>query len=300
MKNYNFEQVDCANCGSRDTKKLFDKNGFTIVQCMSCGLAYTNPRVSRETAQNIYDQSYFKSHDSVVSGYDDYLKERLTIEATFNKRIDIIINHAPELADLKEKRSLDVGCALGFLPALLRDRGWQSEGVEFSDYAANFARNELNLSVKLGTLNNNEFSPDHYNLVTSWDVIEHSYNPIEDIKIMARLLKKGGYMAIITPNRESLHARIVGSRWVEYEKPEEHLYFFGERILCSIMEKHGMKVVASTTAGKFVTLGFAFNRLGSYSRIFKMFKPRNEGSWINSKYFYINPFDKMFVIAKKL
>lgn len=292
------ENVPCNNCRSRDSQLLFVKNNFNIVQCRNCGLTYTNPRIKRNLAQSIYGCTYFKSKDSVVSGYDDYLKERPNIEATFKKRISFILDHAPSLRVTPWPRVLDVGCAMGFLLNLFRDLGWQSEGVELSEYASSYAVNELNLNVRQGTLSNLEFPTDYYDLVTSWDVIEHSYNPKEDIKIMHKIIKKNGYIAIITPNRESLHARIVGTRWVEYEKPEEHLYFFGKSILFRILKEIGFAPIAAITAGKYVSVGFALKRLSSYVSLFNK-TSKFCGKNISNRYVYVNPFDKMFILARK-
>jgi 2-polyprenyl-3-methyl-5-hydroxy-6-metoxy-1,4-benzoquinol methylase len=292
------EDVACEKCHKRDSRLLFIKNTFNIVQCRNCGLTYTNPRIKREFASGIYSPAYFKSQDSVISGYDDYLKERKTIEATFKRRISFILRNAPYLKEVQNLSVLDVGCAAGYLLNLFNNLGWGSEGVEFSEYASSYARDELKLAVRQGTLNDLDFPSAHYDLVTSWDVIEHSYNPVEDIRIIHNIIKRGGYAAIITPNRESLHARIAGSKWVEYEKPEEHLYFFGKSILKGILKEIGFEIVALTTAGKYVSLGFALNRLESYSRVFKK-ASELIGENLANRYVYIDALDKMFILARK-
>ncbi len=296
--NMELENIVCNNCHGDAYQLLFVKNGFNIVRCNDCGLVYTNPRVRKEHAQNIYGSDYFKSRDSVVSGYDDYLNERPTIEATFKKRIDFILSRAPQLRHAKEPGILDIGCAMGFLLSLFRDMGWNTQGVELSEFASSYARDELKLNVRRGTLNDLEFPESSFDLVTSWDVIEHSYNPKEDLLNMHKITKKGGYAAIITPNRESLHAKAVGSRWVEYEKPEEHLYFFGRKIMTRILGEIGFEVVAVTTAGKYVSVGFAINRLRSYSKMFGS-AASLVGERLARRYVYINPLDKMFILARK-
>jgi 2-polyprenyl-3-methyl-5-hydroxy-6-metoxy-1,4-benzoquinol methylase len=194
---------------------------------------------------------------------------------------------------------LDIGCAMGYLLAIFRNMGWQCEGVELSEYAVNYAREILGLTVRRGIINNLEFSESYFDLVTSWDVIEHSYNPKDDLRIIYRILKRGGYISLITPNRDSLHAVIAGSKWVEYEKPEEHLYFFGKRILNRILGEIGFEIIAAESVGKYVTVGFALNRLSSYSNIFERIGNLISDT-IASKNIYINPLDKMFILARKL
>src|SRR5205823_5287062 len=65
-----------------------------------------------------------------------------------------------------------------------------------------------------------------FRVVTSWDVIEHLPDPQAHLETIARLMEPGGVLSIITPDRGSATARMFGARWVEYQKPEEHIHFF--------------------------------------------------------------------------
>jgi SAM-dependent methyltransferase len=292
------ERVACDNCRYDDIKLLFIKNGFNIVKCNNCGLVYTNPRISPESAPDIYDENYFKSPDSLITGYDNYVKERPTIEATFKKRMGFIFNNSPSLATAKSPRLLDIGCATGFLLNLFRELGWDVQGIELSAFALSYAVSELRLPVHHGSVGSVNLSEGVYDLITSWDVIEHSYTPKADLIKIHRLLRSGGYLAIITPNRDSWHARLLGHKWVEYEKPEEHLYFFGKRTFSQILNEIGFEVVATTTAGKYVSVSFLLNRLKSYSKMFELIGGMLRGN-VSIKVLYINPYDKMFLLAKK-
>jgi len=292
------DHVHCNNCREDKSKLLFTKNGFHIVKCQNCGLTYTNPRISASRATDIYNSSYFQSQNSVVSGYDDYIRERPAIEATFKKRVDFIMKNAPSLPKREKPKILDIGCATGFLLSIFRDMKWEVEGIELSKFAQSFAVDEMHLPVHLGSLNSVDLEKDSFDLVTSWDVIEHSYNPKKDLLKIHHLLKVGGYLAVITPNRDSLHARLVGSRWVEYQKPEEHLYFFGHKILSRILNDIGFELAGSTTAGKYVKFSFALNRLRSYSEFFKIVE-KMAGKRFADKYIYVDPHDKMFLLFQK-
>ena len=50
-----FERVACNICGSSETRLVFHKWKFSIVQCVECGLVYVNPRAFR-----IEEDDYFK------------------------------------------------------------------------------------------------------------------------------------------------------------------------------------------------------------------------------------------------
>jgi len=297
--NGQLEIVACGFCHNNDAALLFTKNGLNIVQCKSCGLVYTNPRIIQSNVSTLYDVSYYNSSNSLSCGYDGYLDERQAIERTFVKRIEFIMRHAPNLKTGFPRSLLDVGCALGFLLKILAERGWDAEGIELSDYACSFAQKELGLSVKKGTLSDIHFAAQRFDLITSWDVIEHSYEPMQDLQIMHSLLKKGGFLSLITPNRDSLHAKIVGKKWVEYEKPQEHLYFFGLKSISRILENIGFRIIKTTTVGKYITVAFMLNRLNSYSGIFALIG-RAIGNKSRGQHIYIDPRDKMHILARKI
>jgi len=188
---------------------------------------------------------------------------------------------------------------MGYLLDIFRRRGWRTEGIELSEFAAQYAREELKLNVQSGALTKGQFPQDRFSLITSWDVIEHCPDPVGDLREIRSILMPGGYLSIITPNRGSLHAKFVGKNWVEYEKPEEHIYFFDEKILGRILGKLGFKVIASTTAGKYVTMSFALRRLTTYLAIMgKVINSLNSKTL--NKYLYVDPKDKMFVLAQKV
>ena len=205
--NGELEYTECDYCRHDNYKLLFIKNGFNIVKCSNCGLVYTNPRVHPASAPEIYNENYFKSRDSLITGYEDYIKDRPTIEATFRKRMKFIFKKAPSLASPKVHKLLDIGCAAGFLLNLFRNIGWEVQGIELSAFAASYAANELRLRVHRGSLVSVNLPEGNYDLVTSWDVIEHSYNPRTDLSKIHRLLRSGGYLAIITPNRGEKRTR---------------------------------------------------------------------------------------------
>lgn len=72
---------------------------------------------------------------------------------------------------LNPKRTLDAGCAWGFLVESLRDRGVEAFGVDISDYAISQARQDIRKYCAVGSLT----APieDHYDLISCIEVLEH-------------------------------------------------------------------------------------------------------------------------------
>ncbi|MDO9390786.1 MAG: class I SAM-dependent methyltransferase [bacterium] len=289
------EYVVCNNCGSNQPVKCFIIQGFQIVDCAQCGLRYVNPRLTADAINVLYTIDYFKSDDSVVYGYDDYIAEHDTIIKTFQKRWNGLSGYLPTTGSM-----LDIGAACGFLMEVAKFNGWQSRGLEVSADMAKVGRDKYGHDILVGALTNPKLQPSSYDLITMWDTIEHSPDPIGDLKRIEILLKPGGVLSLITPDSGSLHAKIFGSKWVEYQRPQEHIYFFSHQLLETILKQNGFEIVWSGTAGKYVSWKFALNRLRCYwPGLIKVAEWIMKRAGIYETFTYIDPKDKMSIVARK-
>jgi SAM-dependent methyltransferase len=97
-----------------------------------------------------------------------------------------------------------------------------------------------------------------------WDVIEHVPDPMADLREIHRVMREGGVLSLITPDAGSLVARLLGSRWEEYRRVREHVYFFSKRTLTEMLHKCGFEVLRTESADKVFYLGAAAQRLKYY------------------------------------
>src|SRR6185503_16323353 len=65
------------------------------------------------------------------------------------------------------------------------------------------------------------------------DVIEHTRDPLSDLKHVWRLVKPTGLVFIAVPSLESWSARLMKERWIEFKL--EHLFFFDSRTMQSLL-----------------------------------------------------------------
>lgn len=114
---------------------------------------------------SFYDRKYYlsgdKPHQTVPSQL--YIWLRALYRAITTK---IFIN---------PKSVLDVGCGLGEVIYFLRLFGVDAWGVEISDYALNNATMSIRKYIKQGSVQNIPFKDKNFDLVTSYDVLEHIY-----------------------------------------------------------------------------------------------------------------------------
>jgi SAM-dependent methyltransferase len=144
-----------------------------------------------------YGSAYFgrsrgkTGQGGTVSGYAQYHRasSRLDVAAYLLWRF------------LPDGRSLDVGCALGFLVEALRDLGEDAIGVEYSDYAARHAAPGAAGYVLQGDLLAGlPFRDSWFDIVTAFEVLEHL--PPDQIPDAIRELRRvcRGWVVITVPS----------------------------------------------------------------------------------------------------
>ena len=295
-----FERVLCNLCGADDTLPVAEIDGFHIVRCRQCGLVYVNPRYREELLREIYTAEYY-DHDGIKNGleffgYDDYVADEENIKITFAKRLKTIERY------VDKGRLLDIGCATGFFLDLARSDGWEGVGTEVSGFSVRYARERLGLDVRLGILRDMQFGAGTFDVVTMWDVIEHVVDPMAELAEVWRILRDGGVLSLITPDVGSLVARLLGSRWEEFRRVREHVYFFSRRTMTEMLRKVGFGVLRMESADKVFCLGPAMHRLKYYTwdgvvtnaAANLVYRLGLDKVRVN-----INPFTKMAVYARK-
>lgn len=114
---------------------------------------------------------------------------------SYRKYVDAIAMRAQP-----QSRILDVGCGTGLVVSALVKLGFKwSYGIEISQTSVNVCkRKKLRCSYYDG--NTIPFAIGHFDVVGSFNVLEHTDNPVRFLNEKYRVLKKGGYMIVVCPN----------------------------------------------------------------------------------------------------
>lgn len=196
-----------------------------LVRCRRCGFQYVNPRLSS---------------DLILEGYtagDDptYVSQLEARERTFAASLDEI-----ERAAGGKGRLLDIGTAAGAFVAAARDRGWQAEGCEPNAWLADWGSTHYGITIRQGSLFDQPYEEGTFDVITLWDVIEHTPDPRAVLDRCRALLKPGGILVVNYPDIGSWIARILGRRWLFLTSV--HLYYFDRRTIRMILDKAGYTV----------------------------------------------------------
>lgn len=144
-------------------------------------------------------------------------------------------------APRRQARLLDVGCGSGVHLVRMQDLGWEVEGVEVDLEAVKAAR-ARGISVRAGTLQDQQYPAGSFDAVTCVHVLEHVHDPVGLLREIARVLRMEGRLVVVTPNIESLGHRRYGAAWLNLDPPR-HLYLFSARTLRRVAEMVGLKVL---------------------------------------------------------
>ncbi len=218
----------CALCAGA-LEPLFDKAGYAICRCRSCGLVQVGAAPTRDELEQIYGEEYFSSEV-----FHDYVAER-------DVRVEAGRAAAGTLAQLVPAgRLLDVGCAAGFFLEAASAH-YEVTGVELSPFASSYARETLGLRVFTGDVTEGMLDGEQFDVVTVWNTIEHMADPLAALAAIARLTRPGALLTLSTGDVTGPLARLGLRNWNLMEPPY-HLFFFSPKTIDLLLGKAGFEL----------------------------------------------------------
>lgn len=191
-------------------RPLAEVDGYTVHQCPSCYLRFSNPM--RHPGAEWYRQS---AHYKTIINKS----LRLPLWVLYG---DWRFKTFLTLGLRRGGRLLDVGCGSGQFLRLAKANGYQVSGIDVDNEAVNVAKYRFSLrdvyvlaAEELGSLSWEE----HFDVICMFDVLEHLENPVSALCELGRLLTPGGCLVCTVPGLERW-PRIYDS-YLDY--PPHHL-----------------------------------------------------------------------------
>lgn len=219
----------CPLCGSPDIPEIPKYQLNFLVKCADCNFVYCGRKPSKEELTAHYNQYPRGTTISpiTVSRYSDLC--------------DTFDNYR------KTNNILDVGCGDGHFLVEARKRGWNVFGTEFTEEAVEVCAQKGIHMIK-GALSDVHVEAGYFDIITSFEVIEHTNNPKEEASILFKLLRPGGLIYVTTPNFDSISRVLLGAKWNVIEYPE-HLCYFTKRTITRLLRDAGFERVRVTSIG---------------------------------------------------
>jgi SAM-dependent methyltransferase len=248
----------CAACGAAVPAGAvrFRKDGFEILRCPSCGLLFRAVLPTPAELGEIYGEAYFSSAagDTRGPGYADYVGDEPAHRALARRRLDALARHA------RPGCLLDVGAAAGFFVDEAVRRGWDARGVDVSEAMAGWGRRRLGVRIETAALADAGVAAASLDAVTMWDYLEHSLDPLADLRRAAEALRPAGVLALSTGDAASAVARLSGRRW-HLLTPRHHTFFFTVPTLRLLLVRAGFELLEWGRPGARYSLAYLAHKL---------------------------------------
>jgi len=191
-----------------------------LVKCKSCSMIY---------AERIPANQELENH------YKNYSRGRYVSDLTIQKYRELLGQFG---ATAKNRRVLDVGCGSGFFLETAKKAGWQAIGTEFGNESIAHCR-EKDIEVYEGDILRIDLPKESFDVITSFEVIEHLSDPKSHIQRLYELLAPGGILYITTPNMNAITRYILKDAWSIISYPE-HLSYFSPKTLNKLLCQEGL------------------------------------------------------------
>lgn len=143
----------------------------------------------------------------------------------------------------KGQKVLEIGTGSGKMLRYLKEQGHNVVGADVNDECIQFAKDRFGIEVrKLTDKNKLPFKDNSFDIILSFDVLEHIPDTDIHLQEVKRVLKPGGYYLLTTPNKlTNLPYEIWKKKsFTEYKKYHMSLHAYWG--LKSRFEKHGFSI----------------------------------------------------------
>lgn len=222
-----------------------EKSYPPVYTCLQCGLE----QVPQSSIPTGLEDLYVEVVD------EDYLENKLARERTYKASFDQISRFLPE----QPGRLVEVGAYCGLFLKEAKKRGWQGVGVEPPMWASKYACDITGVNVHQGFLSENKDKlATDYDLVVSWDVLEHVSDPRRFLGECASLLADDGLLCVSTLDVETAVPRLLGTKWPWLI--DMHIMYFGRKSIRDVFRRANLDLVWEGPYRHFARLRYFFER----------------------------------------
>tara|TARA_A100001388_G_scaffold275608_1_gene261471 strand:- start:6669 stop:7616 length:948 start_codon:yes stop_codon:yes gene_type:complete len=221
---------------------------YKILMCKECNTYYQESLMPESMTHLFYNKgrSTFKSFSKALESSSKYTRN-LTNAKNYKKKtlseiLNLLKSHKKKLG--KTIRAIEFGSGWGFFALALKQNNIDVESIEMSEIRRNFQEEILGLKV-FNSLD--KLKKKKYDIITSFQVIEHLNYPIQMLENLYGKLSEGGVMRIEVPttlgikkNIDKDFYRFVGKSSLQ---PLEHLQAFTNDTFKKIAEKLDCKYI---------------------------------------------------------
>ena len=223
------EEIKCILCNKESDDIVIEENNVSGRKCQNCKLIYISPRPSLSELIDLYshDGAHISAHSHISVELEKILRARHHLE---------IIRKYKKSGDL-----LEVGAGAGFFLREARKAGFSVFGIELNNELCNYIDKKLGIACESDILNENSYGTNCFDVIYHCDVISHIHDPVDHLRKINKKLNPNGILVLETGNIGNVEKKYF-KYFSNFQYPD-HLFFFGEESLTSLLEKAGFTIL---------------------------------------------------------
>jgi SAM-dependent methyltransferase len=234
---YQFESASCL-CGGLKGELIASRDRYALLVntylCVSCGVMWTNPRLTEESLKRFYEEDYRVIYAGGAIASDLFFSR----QKEHGSQIYNYFIESTEYQNRNQMSVFDIGCGAGGILIPFRDAGCSVFGCDIGEAYLKLGRDSGLLLERGGLFSLKKYAP--ADLIILSHVLEHFSNPYDELLKLSELLKDDGYIYIELPGIFSMHRT--------YKDPfsflqNAHLYHFTLSTLVSLMRRARFSLV---------------------------------------------------------
>ena len=202
----------CPLCGGGDRSTWFHtQDGYRYDICAACGMVH----IPEVLPLPVWDEYYAMLpealdclRDQLARSVEESAWERDRLR--FGRYLSLLRSHG---AAESGARLLDLGSFTGSSLRAAAEHGLDAFGIEGLAEAVGFARERFP-ELRLERARTEELDPNvfggQFDVVTMWETLEHTFDPVESLRLAARALRPGGWLAVTVPNVRNVQFSVLG------------------------------------------------------------------------------------------
>ena len=213
-----------------------------VRRCLKCDFRWLFPRPSTDELEELYTSEGYFNHKESGYSYESQVEQT---KYCFTEIASIFSERMPVKGNI-----LDVGCATGDFLIEAQRFGFNTAGVEFSQYAVDVCR-KRGLKTFQGDVFTDKLKVNDYAGVHMSHVLEHLENPVSSIQRVHDLLATGGIFYVEVPYQfDSIldkYNRLVGAEPEFGPFSLHHMAFFSPSSLVRLLTENGFEILSVRT-----------------------------------------------------
>jgi 2-polyprenyl-3-methyl-5-hydroxy-6-metoxy-1,4-benzoquinol methylase len=230
----------CPLCASESKDVLaaeLRRSKGLVRYCCACDHGYLVQDQSLD-AKKYYGEEYRKEYSHNAEATSTHAREIYEIYKNYQQ--DRLQHILPFLSS--GSRLLEVGASAGQFLSQIKHKVCEVNAIELDKTCCAFLGSEFGIQADSELLENSRFSQETYDVVCTFQVIEHVEKPVEFLKTLKRATREGGTIFIEAPNlRDPLLSVWDVPMYRKFFYHSAHIHYFTESSLIKVARDVGFR-----------------------------------------------------------